>query len=159
MFGTLASKSEVLCLIGPWGLGSFVNFLRPVVLKMWRIHDPLVFILPNSSFIIILPIYSVNKAINIKTFLDTYTYKRKTAVVHNHSALKGYIGEVVVKIHVFYTTALDGGHLPHLMRLGGSLRSLNIVRKRILPIPEVVVKCVSSCYLWLFLLNVWLHIV
>jgi hypothetical protein len=58
--------------------------------------------------------------------------------------MKACIVEVVVKLHVFYTATLDGGHLPHWTRLGGSPRSVNVERKSVLPIPDVVVKSVSS---------------
>jgi len=79
---------------------------------------------------------------NVRTHPETYCCKRKTAVAHNHIALKEYTGDFVVKLHEFCTTALDGGHVSPWMRLGWSLRSLKVLRKRILPITEMVVNTV-----------------
>jgi hypothetical protein len=67
----------------------------------------------NLAFIglIIPPTYSVNQTINIRTLAETYCWKRKTAVAHNHIALKEHTEGLVVKLHEFCTIALDGGFL------------------------------------------------
>ena len=73
----------------------------------------------------------------MRALSETYCCKRKTAVEHNHIALKEYTGDFVVKLHEFCTTALDGGRVSSWMSLSWSLRSLKVLRKRILPITEM----------------------